>query len=213
MKKIIALACVAVAVAVPAASAIPAAAVAAPAIPKGFLLYEKDAAKKDDDPETNWKVSHSVKAKLAVNPCDRGSLARVGRVAARTVTFTGVPDFMKVEQVVLYASPADAAKAVTQVRSALAACGTTTSAGSTYRYVPTPVTGLGDEALKVSGQVYYGKKAGVGGDRSVLVRKGNAVLVYLWAGEYSAPAKADWATQLRDARRMTAKICAIAACR
>ncbi|GAA2890921.1 hypothetical protein GCM10010517_55190 [Streptosporangium fragile] len=212
MKKIIAFACAAVAATAVAAAPAAAAPAAAPAIPKGFLLYEKDAAKKDDNPETNWAVSNSVKARLAVNPCDKAALARTGRVAARTVTFTGVPDFMKVEQVVLYRSPADAAKAVAQVRGALTACGAVTNSGSTYRYVSTRVTGLGDEALKVSGQVYYGKKAGVGGDRSVLVRKGNAVLVYLWAGEYSAPAASDWAVQLRDARKMTAKICAVATC-
>jgi hypothetical protein len=128
------------------------------------------------------------------------------------VTFIGVPDFMKVEQVVLYRSKAAAAGAVAQVRSALTACRSNTEAGSSYRYVSSRLTGIGDEALKVSGQVYYGKEAGVGGDRSVLVRKGNAVLVYLWAGEYSKPEKSDWATQLRDVRKMTGKICGIADC-
>ncbi|MET8046949.1 hypothetical protein ABZU75_05060 [Streptosporangium sp. NPDC005286] len=210
MKKIITLA-VAV-LAIGATVATPAAAAAAAGIPKGFLLYEKDAAKKDDNPETNWTVSNSAKARLAVNPCDRAALAATGRTAARTVTFTGVPDFLKVEQVILYRSKAAAAGAVAQLRSALTTCGSNTNAGSTYRYVSSRLTGLGDEALKVSGQVYYGKKAGVGGDRSVLVRKGNAVLVYLWGGEYSKPAKSDWARQLSDARKMTAKICDIAAC-
>ena len=98
------------------------------------------------------------------------------------MTFTGVPDFMKVEQVILYGSQTAARKAVTQVRAALVACRSRTDSGSSYRYASAPVTGLGDEALKVSGQVYYGGKAGVGGDRSVLVRKANAVFVYLWAG-------------------------------
>ncbi|MFF3439749.1 hypothetical protein [Streptosporangium sp. NPDC002721] len=209
MKKIITLA-----LAVLAAGATvttPAAATTA-AIPKGFLLYERDAAKKDNDPETNWKVTNSARAGLAVNPCDRSTLAATGRVAARTVTFTGVPDFMKVEQVILYGSRASAASAVAQVRAALARCGARTEAGSSYRYASSRLTGLGDEALRVSGQVYYGKRAGVGGDRSVLVRKGNAVVVYLWAGEYSKPERSDWTVQLRDARKMTAKICDVATC-
>ncbi|GAA3010824.1 hypothetical protein [Streptosporangium longisporum] len=221
MKKIIALA---LTVLTAAATAAPAtAAAAAPvggtastgtaAIPKGFLLYEKDAAKKDDDPETTWKVSGSVRTRLAVNPCDRSTLARTGRLAARTVTYTAVPDFMKVEQVVLYRSPADAARAVSQVRAALVACRSDTQSGSTYRYAHARQAGLGDEALRVSGQVYYRGKAGVGGDRSVLVRKGSAVLIYQWAGEYSKPAAGDWTVQLRDARRMTAKVCAVAVCR
>jgi hypothetical protein len=204
MKKIIALVCVALVAGTAAATA--------PAIPKGFLLYEKAAAKKDNDPETNWKVGNSPKTRLVMNPCDRAALGGTGRAAARTVTFTGVPDFMKVEQVILYGSQTAARKAVTQVRAALAACGSRTDSGSSYRYVSAPVTGLGDEALKISGQVYYGKKAGVGGDRSVLVRKANAVFVYLWAGEYSAPAKRDWIGQLRDAKVMAAKICGVATC-
>jgi hypothetical protein len=74
------------------------------------------------------------------------------------------------------------------------------------------VAGLGDEALKISGQFYRGKKAGVGGERSVLVRKANAVLVYLLAGEYSKPAKQDWADPLRDAGKMTAKVCRVITC-
>jgi hypothetical protein len=204
MKKIIALVCVALVAGTAAATA--------PAIPKGFLLYEKAAAKKDNDPETNWKVGNSSKTRLAVNPCDLAALGGTGRAAARTVTFTGVPDFMKVEQVILYGSRTAARKAVIQVRGTLAACRSRTDSGSSYHYVSTPVTGLGDEALKVSGQVYYGGKVGVGGDRSVLVRKANAVFVYLWAGEYSAPAARDWAGQLRDAKTMTAKICGVATC-
>lgn len=187
MKKIIVLALTVLAV---GATVTTPAAAATAAIPKGFLLYEKDAAKKDDDPETNWKVGNSAKAGLAVNPCGKATLARAGRVVARTVTFTGVPDFMKVEQVILYRSKAAAAGAVAQVRSALTACRSNTDAGSAYRYASSRLTGLGDEALKVSGQVYYGGKAGVGGERSVLVRKGNAVLVYLWAGEYPSPRRA-----------------------
>ena len=44
------------------------------------------------------------------------------------------------------------------------------------------------------------------------MRKANAVLVYLMAGEYSKPAKQDWADQLRDAGKMTAKVCGVITC-
>ncbi|MFC7643590.1 hypothetical protein ACFQX6_24470 [Streptosporangium lutulentum] len=179
MKKIIALVCVALFAGTAAATA--------PAVPKGFLLYEKDAAKKDKDPETNWKISNSPKTPLEVNPCRKTAPGGAGRTVARTVRFIGVPDFMKVEQVILYNSPAAARKAVAQLRAALSACRSTTGSGSGYRYVSAPVTGLGDEALRVSGQVYYGKAVGVGGERSVLVRKGDAVLVYVRAGSTSSP--------------------------
>ncbi|MER5424898.1 hypothetical protein [Streptosporangium roseum] len=203
MQKIIALVC---------AALVAGTAAAAPGIPKGFLLYEKAAATKDRDPETNWKVSDSPKARFAVDPCGRGAVGKAGRVAARTVTFTGVPDFMKVEQVLLYGSKAAAEQAMTQIRAALSACGARSDRGAGYRYASTAVTGLGDDALKVSGQAYYGKKVGIGGDRSVVVRKGNAVLIYLRAGEYYKPVKRDWADQVKDATRMTAKICGIATC-
>ncbi|WP_326821283.1 hypothetical protein [Streptosporangium sp. NBC_01756] len=203
MQKIVALSC---------AALVAATAAAAPGIPRGFLLSERAAATKDADPQTNWKVSDSLKTRFALDPCGRNAPGRTGRVAARTVTFTGVPDFMKVEQVLLYGSQAGAARAVSQVRAALSACGSRKDGGSAYRYAATAVAGLGDEALKVSGQIYYGAKAGVGGDRTVLVRRGNAVLVYLRAGEYSRPVGRDWADQLRDATRMTAKICGIATC-
>ncbi|MEV4188779.1 hypothetical protein AB0J28_45835 [Streptosporangium canum] len=203
MQKIIILVC---------AALVAGTAAAAPGIPKGFLLYEKAAATKDRDPETNWKVSDSPKARFAVDPCGRGAVGKAGRVAARTVRFTGVPDFMKVEQVLLYGSRAAAEQAMAQVRAALSACGAKSGGGSGYRYASAAVAGLGDDALKVSGQVYYGKKAGIGGDRSVVVRKGNAVLVYLRAGEYAEPVKRDWADQLEEATRMTAKICGIATC-
>ncbi|GAA3118487.1 hypothetical protein [Streptosporangium carneum] len=204
MKKLVALVC---------AALVAGTAAAAPGIPKGFLLYEKAAAQKDDDPETSWKVSDSLRTPFAVDPCGRGAVGKTGRTAVRTVTFVGVPDFMKVEQVLLYGSRKDAERAMAQLRGGLTACASKADAGSTYRYASAAVARLGDDALKVSGQVYYKGKAGVGGDRSVVVRKGNAVLVYLWAGEYAKPVKRDWADQLRDATRMTARICGVAACR
>lgn len=212
MKKIITLALTALAVGATAVAPVTPAVAATASIPKGFLLYEKDAAKKPDLAESSWKVSNSARTRLAVNPCDRATLARAGRTAARTVTYTSVPDFQRVEQVILYRSKSAAAKAVAQVRSALTACRSDTTGGSSYRYASSRLTGLGDEALRISGQAYHGRKIGIGGERTVLVRKGNAVLVYLWAGEYYKPAKSDWKTQSRDARRMTAKICRIAAC-
>ena len=164
MKKITALVLATLTVLTAGAAATTPVAAATAAIPKGFLLYEKDAAKKDNDPETNWKVTNSPKARLAVNPCDRSTLAATGRVAARTVTFVGVPDFMKVEQVILYDSRAAAVGAVAKVRAALVACRSKTDSGSTYRYTSWSLAGLGDEALRISGQVYYGGKAGVGGE-------------------------------------------------
>ncbi|MER6949353.1 hypothetical protein ABT294_35605 [Nonomuraea sp. NPDC000554] len=179
---------------------------AAVAIPNGFLLYEKAASKKDDNPETSWQVSGKKGAKLVVNPCDKAELGQAGRTSAKTVVYTAVPDFSKSEQVILYAAPADAARALRELRTALKTCGS-----SAYRYATSAVT-LGDEAVRVSGQSYQGKKIGIGGERAVVARRANALVLYTQAGEWGKPATSDYARQTKDAKRMLAKICDIASC-
>ncbi|WP_113699379.1 hypothetical protein [Nonomuraea lactucae] len=179
---------------------------AATAIPNGFLLYEKAAAVKDDDPETTWTVNRKKSAGLVVNPCERPRLAQAGRTAARTVVHTAVPDFSKSEQVILYKSASAARKAVKDLRSATATCRV-----RGYRYGLRDV-GLGDEALAVTGQVYHGRKPGFGGERGIVARRANALVIYTQAGEWGKPAKADFTRQTKDARRMLAKICDVAAC-
>ncbi|WP_143590372.1 sensor domain-containing protein [Thermoactinospora rubra] len=181
-------------------------------IPQGFLLYEKAAATKDDNPETSWSVSAKTGARLVVNPCDTGRLAQRGRTAAKTVVYTAVPDFSKAEQVVLYGSAAAARDALAALRADLRRCAVQKDSGShTYRYSGRRLP-LGDEALAVTGQAYWGKKPGVGGERAVVARKGNALVLYTQGGEWGKPSQRDFARQTRDARTMLAKICDIAAC-
>ncbi|MET7466301.1 hypothetical protein [Nonomuraea sp. NPDC005501] len=179
---------------------------AAVSIPNGFLLSEKAAAVKDDDPETSWSVSARKTAPLVVDPCERPKLGRAGRVAAKTVVYTAVPDYSKSEQVVLYASEAAARKAMKDLRAAAVGCRT---AG--YRYAVAPLT-LGDEAVTVSGQSYQGGKPAIGGERAVVARRANALLLYTRAGEWGRPAQADYREQAKDAQRMLLKICRIARC-
>ncbi|MDP4507943.1 hypothetical protein [Nonomuraea turcica] len=179
---------------------------AAVAIPSNFLLYEKAAAKKDDDPETSWSASSKKPARLVVNPCQKGTLGQSGRTAARTLTYTAVPDYSKSEQVILYASAAAAGKALRDLEAAVRACGT-----KTYRYSAASVS-LGDKALKVTGQAYQGTKAAVGGERAIVARRANALIVYTVSGEWGKPAASDFKQQTKDAKRMLAKVCAIADC-
>ncbi|MBB6348759.1 hypothetical protein ACWGH8_17435 [Nonomuraea muscovyensis] len=178
----------------------------ATAVPNGFLLYDKAASVKDDDPETSWTVSRKTNAPLVVNPCERPRLGQSGRASARTIVYTAVPDFSKSEQVILYASPSAARKAVKELRAAVAACRI-----SGYKYGAATVR-LGDEALTVTGQSYQGRRPAIGGERAVVARRANALVVYTQAGEWGKPAKGDFARQTRDARRMLGKICDIAAC-
>ncbi|TMR08849.1 sensor domain-containing protein [Nonomuraea turkmeniaca] len=179
---------------------------AAVAIPNNFLLYEKAAATRDDNPETSWSASGKKPARLVVDPCQNATLGQSGRTAARTLTYTSVPDYSKSEQVILYSSPAAAGKALRDLQTAVRACGTTS-----YRYSATTVS-LGDQALKVIGQAYQGKKAAVGGERAIVARRANALIVYTASGEWGRPAASDFKQQTKDARRMLAKICTIADC-
>ncbi|MEU8246747.1 hypothetical protein [Nonomuraea sp. NPDC048916] len=176
------------------------------AVPNGFLLYEKAAAVKDDDPETSWAVSGRKTARLVVNPCDRAGLGQAGRVSAKTIVYTAVPDFSRSEQVILYRSATAARKAVKDLRKAVSTCRI-----SGYRYAGRTV-GLGDEALAVTGQSYQGRHPAIGGERGIVARRANALVIYTQAGEWGKPAKADFARQTRDAKRMLGKICDIATC-
>ncbi|MFG1709004.1 hypothetical protein ACFLIM_37995 [Nonomuraea sp. M3C6] len=180
--------------------------VASLAIPNNFLLYEKAAAKKDDNPETSWSASGKKAARLVVNPCQQAKLGQSGRRQARTLIYTAVPDYSKSEQVILYSSPAAAGKALRDLQAAVRVCGT-----SGYRYSASTVD-LGDNALKVTGQAYQGKKAAVGGERAIVTRRANALILYTVSGEWGKPAKGDFQQQTKDAKRMLAKVCTIANC-
>jgi hypothetical protein len=175
-------------------------------IPNGFMLYEKAAAKKDDNPEHSWRVSAKKSAKLVLNPCNSSKLGQSGRKAAKTLVYTAVPDYSKSEQVILYSSRSAAKKALTDLHRAARTCGT-----SGYRYSGGAVR-LGDGALAVTGQAYQGKKVAIGGERGLVTRRGEALLIYTVGGEWSKPAKADFEQQTKDTKRMLAKICRIAAC-
>jgi hypothetical protein len=176
------------------------------AIPNNFLLYEKEAAKKDDNPETSWTATGKRTAPLVVNPCQKAALGRTGRAQARTLTYTAVPDYSKSEQVVLYSSPAAAGKALRDLEAAVRACGS-----AAYRYSATAI-GLGDKGLMVTGQAYQGGRPAVGGERAIVTRRANALILYTVAGEWGKPAKADFKRQTSDTKRMLAKICTLADC-
>ncbi|MGP4098553.1 hypothetical protein [Nonomuraea sp. KM90] len=176
------------------------------AVPNNFLLYEKAAAKKDNDPETSWSASGKTSARLVVNPCQKARLGQAGRTSARTLIHTAVPDYSKSEQVILYASAAAAGKAMRDLEAAVRACGT-----SGYRYSAAAIK-LGDKGLSVIGQAYQGKKPAIGGERAIVTRRANALILYTVSGEWGKPAAADFKRQTQDSKRMLAKVCTIADC-
>jgi hypothetical protein len=179
---------------------------AAVAVPGNFLLYEKAAAKKDGNPEHSWAVTGKKTAPLVVNPCHKDKLAQTGRTTARTIIYTAVPDYSKSEQVILFASAETAGKALRDLKAAARRCGT---AG--YRYA-TATAAYGDEAVLVTGQAYQGRKPAVGGERAVVTRRANALILYTVSGEWGKPAKADFKQQAKDTGKMLAKVCELAEC-
>ncbi|MEU8173001.1 hypothetical protein AB0C14_08995 [Microbispora hainanensis] len=191
------------AVASPAAQATRAAAGVASAaqtakLPKGFLLNEA----KMDGPRRPWerlKLSNSLKKPLEVNPCGHRT-ARDGRGASRTFTYLAETVYRS-EQVVLYPSERAAKAAMRSVRADLARCGSGGRGHERYSY-RWKSTGIGDEALRIGGFFFENRS------RSVVVRRGSAIAVYVRTGlvTKSLPVS-QFGPLIKDARTMTAKLC------
>ncbi|MGI5161130.1 hypothetical protein [Microbispora sp. CA-102843] len=168
------------------------------ALPKGFLLDEA----KVDGPSRPWehlKLTDSLKKPLEVNPCDRRA-AHDGRSASRTFTYVAETVYRS-EQVVLYPSERAAKAAMRSVRADLAECGTGGSGADRHSY-RWKSTGIGDEALRIGGFFFENRS------RSVIVRKGSAVAVYVRTGlvTKSLPVS-QFRPLIKDARTMAAKLC------
>ena len=182
-----------------AATAAGASQTSAPAVlPKGFLLNEA----KTNGPRRPWehlKLTDSLKKPLEVNPCGRRA-ARDGRSASRTFTYLAETVYRS-EQVVLYPSERAAKAAMRSVRADLAACGTGGRGHDRYSY-RWKGTGIGDEALRIGGFFFENRF------RTVIVRRGSAVAVYVRTGlvTKSLPVS-QFRPLIKDARTMAAKLC------
>ncbi|MGW5261305.1 hypothetical protein ACWEQG_10035 [Microbispora sp. NPDC004025] len=179
--------------------AAPAAPAAAPAkLPKGFLLDEA----KVDGPRRPWEhlqLTDSLTKPLEVNPCGHRA-AHDGRGASRTFTYLAETVYRS-EQVVLYPSERAAKAAMRSVRADLARCGTGGRGHDRYSY-RWKSTGVGDEALRVGGFFFENRS------RSVIVRRGSAVAVYVRTGlvTKSLPVS-QFRPLIKDARTMATKLC------
>ncbi|MEU6425822.1 hypothetical protein ABZ860_07955 [Microbispora sp. NPDC046973] len=167
-------------------------------LPKGFLLDEA----KVDGPRRPWehlKLTDSLNKPLEVNPCGRRT-ARDGRSASRTFTYVAETVYRS-EQVVLYPSERAAKAAMESVRADLAECGTGGRGPNRYSY-RWKSTAIGDEALRIGGFFFENRS------RTVVVRKGSALAVYVRTGlvTKSLPAS-QFRPLIKDARTMAAKLC------
>lgn len=182
----------------PATAGVASAAQATAKLPKGFLLNEA----KMDGPRRPWehlKLSNSLKKPLEVNPCGRRT-AHDGRGASRTFTYLAETVY-RVEQVVLYPSEQAAKAAMRSVRADLATCGSGGRGHERYSY-RWKSTGVGDEALRIGGFFFENRS------RSVVVRRGSAIAVYVRTGlvTKSLPVS-QFRPLIKDARTMAAKLC------
>ncbi|WP_406313755.1 hypothetical protein OHA77_36130 [Streptosporangium sp. NBC_01639] len=199
---------------------------AAPAVPKGFLLHDREVAKdqttKDEpaDAENVWRASAKAGERFVVDPCANSTVAaaqrkdpkigQAGRAAARTIYFTAGQEVETAEQVILYRSEQAAQSALHQFQAGVQKCRQSEGwkNGSFNRSLAR--VALGDGAWKSSARDYQDGKP-VAGDDVVIVRRANAVIVYLASGA-SQPAAKSYTRQLAHARQLLAKVCQIAAC-
>lgn len=184
--------------AVQATAGVASAAKAKAKLPKGFLLNEA----KMNRPRKPWehlKLSNSLKRPLEVNPCDRRT-ARDGRSASRTFTYLAETDYRS-EQVVLYLSKRAAKAAMRTLRADLTDCASGGRGHDRYSY-RWKSTDIGDEAIRVGGFFFENRS------RSVVVRRGSAIAVYVRTGLVTKSLTvSQFRPLIKDARTMTAKLC------
>ncbi|GAA3131511.1 hypothetical protein GCM10010466_22660 [Planomonospora alba] len=178
-------------------------------LPRNFLLYEAQARKPVRYPEEEeWTISDR-RRDLGLRPCGPGRPVDAGRVGTRTVTYSA-PEFYKAEQVTVYRSERAARAAVADVLKRVGRCRDDTSDQVVFKGWTERVE-AGDQAARVVIQSYdrgSGRPA-IGGQRAVVVRKGRAVAIYVRAGEYGQVRRTDFSRQLKDARKMAAKVCSL----
>ena len=182
----------------------PAAALAAPSIPKNFLLYEKEARKDTK----HWYLNQGNLIEVSNIQCSNAKLKK-DWIARRDLTFDPHPgggektSAERGEQVFLFTDASAAEKLMTQFSSRLAKCG---------KRVKVIDPSIGDDAI---GATMFDKKTKTNvvpqTQRFIAVRKGAAVALY-WDLHNDAPAITTMARHQSDAAKMAAKLCRIAGC-
>lgn len=154
-----------------------------------------------------WTISNSVSQQLAFNPCRTKGKPRDGRVAMRTITYSGSAPSGSGEQLVLYRSVKSAQAAFRKLRAdqsrrprrATAKGGT----GSGFGCVGKP-SRVGDEALSVAGHFHKrGKREREPAELGVVAHRGAALFIYTDVGNGLAAGK----KIVNQAKKMTKKAC------
>ncbi|GIH80595.1 hypothetical protein [Planobispora longispora] len=170
-------------------------------LPKGFLLYEakaKGPAKSWEE----WKISDSLRTRLALNPCETERAWDGGRSKTRYIQYVAETDLFQ-EQVVVYRSERAARAAMAGLRARLKRCAKVGKGHNAYTYRWKSV-GIGDEALRAGGSYFESRF------RYVAVRRGKAVVVYGEDGNFTSKlANGHFRGLERDAGKMAAKVCGL----
>lgn len=185
----------------------PAAALAAPSIPKNFLLYEKEARK--DTKHDHWYLTQDDNLMEVGNIQCSGAKLKKDWIARRDLTYDPQigdgeeHNTERGEQVFLFADASAAEKLMTQFSTRLTKCG---------KRVKVIDPGIGDDAI---GATMFDKKTKTNvvpqTQKFVAVRKGAAVALY-WDLHNDAPAIRTLARHQSDATKMAAKLCRIGGC-
>ncbi|HUR05291.1 MAG TPA: hypothetical protein VM347_22285 [Nonomuraea sp.] len=182
----------------------PAAALAAPSIPKNFLLYEKQARKDTE----HWQLNQGNLVEVGNVQCSNAKL-KMDWIARRDLTYDAHPgsgektSAERGEQVFLFAGASAAEKLMTQFSTRLAKCG---------KRVKVIDPGIGDDAIGATMAVKKTKTNPVPQTQKfIAVRKGAAVALY-WDLHNDAPAIRTLAKHQSDATKMAAKLCRIGGC-
>ncbi|MEU0571205.1 hypothetical protein ABZ297_38225 [Nonomuraea sp. NPDC005983] len=182
----------------------PAALAQAPSIPKGFLLYEKQARKDSK----HWYVSENSPNEEVWNiQCSAVRLK--GWSARRDVVYDteigGGEETNRVrgEQVFVFRDAQGAGKLMARLGKLLDACGKT---------VKVRKPKIGDQALGASRTIKATKTSPIPQTQKfVAVRKGAAVALY-WDMHNKAKSLRSMAQHEADAKKMAAKLCAVGGC-
>ena len=181
---------------------------AAVTIPEGFLPSEAVAAKPLSQPGVRWVRTDEVNLPPLVSPCGGNLPSEAERVGGRQLALLG-PTGWKVARLVVYRDVVAARQAMAERRAALQECRRHDEGGGTVTVWISQSFPIGEEAMFVGSQRYWVIVAVRGGMRSLLMRQGRAVMMYVDFGMVTTPSKAADVAWYRDAARdMAVKLAA-----
>lgn len=183
-------------------------------IPEGFLVYEAMLKTEPDEESGQWfefDLNNNLIAAVTA-PCQPPDASEVSHSDARSVKYfvwAGNQFRGFTETLIVYPDEHTAKRVVAEQRDAVDACPSITDLSGNLKRISQQAVEIGDEAMRVS-EVGFGPSGQpmLGGTRSLVVRRGVAVLFYndtkLWKPTASPE---DFAQMEEDAGYLVEKMC------